>query len=142
MGAQHRPSTEAVSARRPERLCGLVFPLLQHPVAFGHRFVPRRRRVVRSFGTGRCDIIGRVLEPSHIRALQTGVVVGTRGSGLGGLSSVLGFHHSPLSLACDLGLKTGLSVGIDGLFCKVVGTTSGWGRYVSSMLGICVRQGL
>lgn len=136
MGAQDSPSTEAVSARRSERLCGLVFALLQHPVVFGHRFVPRRRRVVRSFGTGRSDIIGRVLEPGHIRALQTGVVAGTGGSGHGGLSSVLGFHRFPLSLACSLGLKAGLSVGIDGLFCKVVGTTGGWGRYVSSMLGI------
>lgn len=125
MRAYDSPSTEAVSTRRPERLCGLVFPLLQHPVSLGHRFVPRWRRVVRGFGTGRGNIVGRILEPSHIRALQTGVVARTRGSGHCGLSFVLGFHRFHLGLACDFGLKPGLSVGIDGLFGKVVGSAAG-----------------
>lgn len=137
--------TEAVPPRRPERLCSLVFPLLRYPIGFGHRLMSRWRRVMRSFGTGRGHVVGRILEPGHIRALQTGVLArvrGTRSSGQGRLSCVLSFHCFQLGLAGDFSFEAGLSVGIDGLFGKVVGAAAGWRGDVSEALGIGVRPGL
>jgi hypothetical protein len=100
---------------------------------------------MRSFGTGRGHVVGGILESGHIRTLETGVfarVRGARGSGQGRLSCVLSFHCFQLSFAGDFGFEAGLSVGIDGLFGKVVGAAAGWRGYVSDALGIGIRPGL
>lgn len=123
------PSAEAVPARWPERLCRFVFPFLQYPILLRHRFMSSRRRVMRGFGTGRGNVVGRILEPGHIRALETRVIGrarGTRGCGQCGLSFVLSLYGSQLGLACGFSFEAGLSVGIDGLFGKVVGAAAGW----------------
>jgi hypothetical protein len=55
---------------------------------------------------------------------------------------VFGFHGFQLSLASDFGFEAGLSVGIDGLFGKVVCAAASWRGYVSYTLGIGVGLGL
>lgn len=81
---------------------------------------------MRGFCTWRGNVIRRILESGHVRALQTCIVAGCRGGSIDcSLPSVFGFHGFQLGLALDFGFISGGAVGVDGLFGEVVGTTAG-----------------
>lgn len=118
-------SAESVSSRRTVRLRSLVFALLQYSVGLGQRFVAGRCWVVGGLDTRRGNVVGSVLEFGHLRYIRADIIVRVCGHGEC-LASMLFLHQLHLGLVLDLGLESGLSVGVDGLLCEVVRSAASW----------------
>jgi hypothetical protein len=80
---------------------------------------------MRSLSTRRSHVVRSILEPGHIRPLQAAIIGWARCGCGNGFSAVLGFLGLQLSLALNFSFESGGSVGVDGLFGKVVSTTAG-----------------
>jgi hypothetical protein len=119
--------TESVSTGRPERRSRLVFAFFMHPISLRHGLVAGWSGIMRCLSTGRSHVVRSILEPGHIRPLQASIIGRARCGCGNGFPAVFSFQRLQLSLALNFTFESGGSVGVDGLFGKVVSTTAGWG---------------
>jgi hypothetical protein len=117
---------ESVSTRRPKRRRCFVFPLLLYPVGLRHGLVAGRSWIVGCLRTGGSHVVCGILESGHVRSLQAGVVARGRCGCRHRLPPVLGFLSLELGLTLNFGIESRGTVGVDGLFGKVVSPATGW----------------